>query len=165
MPTAQTVPTSGETNAITLADILVGLGAMEASRAEQVKLAEVQSGSTQEDIIRKGQMVPEEKLVQAKSQLYNIPFVDLETAPIAPAALAALSSEVAERFKVFPINTDVRDKSMTLAMADPLDLSAIEFIEQKTGLHIKPFAAVPSQIEDFIHRRCSFFGKKQGRFY
>ena len=153
MPTAQTVPTSGETNAITLADILVGLGAMEASRAEQVKLAEVQSGSTQEDIIRKGQMVPEEKLVQAKSQLYNIPFVDLETAPIAPAALAALSSEVAERFKVFPINTDVRDKSMTLAMADPLDLSAIEFIEQKTGLHIKPFAAVPSQIEDFIHTR------------
>src|SRR6185369_13434068 len=36
---------------------------------------------------------------------------------------------------------------------DPLDLSAIEFIEQKTGFHIKPYAALPSQIEDFIQTR------------
>jgi hypothetical protein len=35
-------------------------------------------------------------------------------------------------------------------MADPLDLSAIEFIEQKTGLHVKPRAAEATQIEDFI---------------
>jgi len=141
------------TSSITLADILVTLGALDAKRAEQVKLAEIQSGSPQEDILRKGQMVPEEKIVQAKSQLYNIPYVDLNSAPIAPAALAALPSEVAERFKVFPINIDLRDKSMTLAMSDPLDLSAIEFIEQKTGLHIKPQAALAKQIEDFIQTR------------
>ena len=35
-------------------------------------------------------------------------------------------------------------------MADPLDLSAIEFIEQKTGYHVKPRAALPAQIEDYI---------------
>jgi len=149
-------PVQNQTNGTsvpTLADVLVTLGVLDQSRAEQIKLAEVQSGSTQEEILRKGQMVPEEKIVQAKAQLYNIPYMDLETAPVAPAALAALPLEVAERFKVFPINIDVKDKSMTLAMSDPMDLSAIEFIEQKTGLHIKPFSALPAQIDDFIHTR------------
>ena len=153
MPTIQPAQNQSDGSAITLADILVSLGFLDNKHAEQVKQSEVQSGQTQEEILRKGQMVSEDKLVQAKSQLYNIPFVDLSSTPVAPAALAALPSDVAERFKVFPVNIDSRDKSLILAMADPLDLSAIEFIEQKTGLHIKPQAAVPKQIEDFIQTR------------
>ncbi len=137
----------------TLADVLVSLGALDAARAEQIKLAEIQSGSTQEEILRKGEMVPEEKIIQAKAQLYNIQFIDLTAIPIAPAALSALPPEVAERFKVFPVGVDRKDKSLILAMADPLDLSAIEFIEQKTGFHVKPRAALPSQIVDFIQNR------------
>lgn len=152
-PTAQPSQTPNNDTPATLADVLVAMGVMDKARADQVKLAEVQSGSPQEEIIRKGQIVPEDKLVQAKSQLYNIPFVNLESTPIAPAALAALPSEVAERFKVFPISIDTKDKSMNLAMADPMDLTAIEFIEQKTGFHIKPLAALPSQITDFIQTR------------
>jgi type II secretory ATPase GspE/PulE/Tfp pilus assembly ATPase PilB-like protein len=38
-------------------------------------------------------------------------------------------------------------------MADPFDLSAIEFIEQKTGLGVKPVAAEVQKIEDFIQTR------------
>src|SRR3972149_9105328 len=151
MPAAAAVPKTSVDKSLpngTLADVLVSLGALDKARADQVKLAEIQSGSTQEDIIRKGALVTESKLVQAKAQLYNIPYVDLLTTPVAPAALAALPSEVAERFKVFPISADRKDKSLILAMADPLDLSAIEFIEQKTGLHVKPRAAEATQIED-----------------
>ncbi len=137
----------------TLADVLVSLGALDKARADQVKLAEIQSGSTQEDIIRKGDLVPEEKLVQAKAQLYNIPFIDLTGLPVAPAALASLPQEVAEKFRVFPVSVDRKEKTMVLAMADPLDLSAIEFIEQKTGLHVKPNAAQPSKVDDFVQTR------------
>jgi type IV pilus assembly protein PilB len=153
MPTTQNMPKSSNGSSGTLADVLVSLGALDKARAEQVKMAEIQSGSTQEEIIRKGAMVPEEKLVQAKAQLYNIPYVDLGTIPVAPAALSALPSEVAERFRVFPVSVDIKEKSMVLAMADPLDLSTIEFIEQKTGFHIKPRAALPTQIDDFIQTR------------
>ncbi len=154
MPTAAPSPTTSNfDNSGTLADVLVTLGALDKTRADQVKLAEIQSGSTQEDIIRKGSLVPEEKLVQAKAQLYNIPYIDLATAPVAPDALSSLPSEVADRFKVFPISIDRKEKALILAMADPMDLSAIEFIEQKSGLHVKPYAALPSQIEDFIQTR------------
>src|ERR1035437_1548332 len=124
MPTTQSVllPLNDENQ--TLADVLVSLGALDQARADQIKLAEIQSGSSQEDIIRKGAIVPEESLIRAKSQLYNIPYVDLSTVPIEPVALSTLPSETAERFKVFPVGVDRKDKSIILAMADPLDLSA-----------------------------------------
>jgi len=153
MPAAKPTPISVNGSAGTLADVLVAIGALDSARAEQVKLAEIQSGSTQEEIIRKSAMVTEDKLVQAKAQLYNVPYVDLSTIPVAPAALSVLPSQVAERFKVFPVGIDRKDKSLILAMADPLDLSAIEFIEQKTGFHVKPRAALVSQITDFIQNR------------
>jgi type II secretory ATPase GspE/PulE/Tfp pilus assembly ATPase PilB-like protein len=158
MPTAQTVPAAPIDKSLpngTLADVLVALGAFDKTRADQIKLAEIQSGKSQEDIIKEGNLVPESKLVQAKAQLYNIPYVDLNLIPVSPASLAALPSEVADRFKVFPISVDQKDKSLVLAMADPLDLSAIEFIEQKTGLHVKPRAAEAAQIQDFIQNRYS----------
>src|SRR3989344_2900398 len=113
MPAAQTAQNSNGDSG-TLADILVAMGALDAKRAEQVKLAEIQSGSPQEEIIKKGSLVPEEKLIQAKAKLYNIPYIDLSTAPVAPAALAILPSEVAEKFKVFPVTVDKKDKSLNL---------------------------------------------------
>jgi type IV pilus assembly protein PilB len=142
---------NGDAN--TLADVLVRLGALDRTRADQIKLSEIQSGTTQEEIIRKSKLVPEEKLVQAKAQLYNISYIDLLTVPIDPNALSVLPSEVAQRFKVFPVNLDKKDKVLGLAMADPLDLSAIEFIEQKTGYRVNPFASEVSKIEDFIQTR------------
>ena len=153
MPTAQTAPNPTDTNIGTLADVLVTLGFLDKARAEQVKLAEVQSGSSQEDIIRKGNLVSEGKLIQAKSQLYNISYLDLRSTPADPAALSSLPAEVAERFKVFPVSIEPKTKVLTLAMADPLDLSAIEFIEQKTGLNVKPVAADPSVIDEFVQTR------------
>jgi type II secretory ATPase GspE/PulE/Tfp pilus assembly ATPase PilB-like protein len=150
MPNAASAQTDLSLPNGTLADVLVTLGALDKTRADQVKLTEIKSGNSQEDIIRKGSLVPEEKLIQAKAKLYNIPYIDLSTTPVAPDALSSLPSEVADRFKVLPVSIDRKDKSLVLAMADPMDLSAIEFIEQKTGLHIKPYAALASQIEDFI---------------
>lgn len=157
MPNAQPVVPAPvvDSSALTLADVLVTLGVLDKSRADQIKLAEIQSGNTQEYIIRSANMAPESKIVQAKAQLYNIPYIDLTTSPVAPAALAALPSQVAERFKVFPVSVDRRENSLVLAMSDPMDLSAIEFIEQKTGLHIKPKAAAVEQIEEFIQNNYS----------
>ncbi|MEK7550724.1 MAG: ATPase, T2SS/T4P/T4SS family [Patescibacteria group bacterium] len=137
----------------TLADILVTLGALDAKRAQQVKDTEIQSGTTQEDIIKKSELVPESKLVEAKAKLYNIPYIDLSTMPVAPDALSAISQEVAERFGIFPVALDRKDKALTLAMSDPLDLTAIEFIEQKTNLKVKPVAAEPAKIIEFIETR------------
>jgi type IV pilus assembly protein PilB len=139
----------------TLADILVEQGSLAADRAEQLKLSEVQTGKSQEEIIKQRNLVPEEALIRAKAAFYNVPFVDLANTPVNPDALATISQEVAKRFHIFPIVVDRVAKELTLAMSEPLDLSAIEFIEQKTGLRVKPQAAAPSLIEEFLASRYS----------
>ena len=86
---------------------------------------------------------------------FSIPYIDLSNLPASPEALAVLPQEVAEKFKVFPISVDSAGKQLVLAMADPMDLSAIEFIEQKTALRVKPQAAEASKIIEFIAGRYS----------
>ena len=138
-----------------LADILVTQGSLTEERAKQVKLAEIQSGKNQEEILKDQNLVSEEALVKAKAALYNIPYVDLSILPSSPEALSVLPQEVAEKFSVFPISIDAANHTLVLAMSDPLDLSAIEFIEQKTGYRIKPEAGIPSKIKEFVQNRYS----------
>lgn len=145
------LPDSNESKS--LVDILLAQGALTADRAKQVKLAEIQTGKPQEKIIIEQRIVNEDALIKARATLYNIPFVDLRAIPVSPQALAVLPQEVAKKFKVFPVSTDPAKKDLVLAMSDPLDLTAVEFIEQRTGYHIISQAAVPSVIEEFIAQR------------
>lgn len=138
-----------------LVDILVADRAIDQKTADQIKLTEVQTGKTQEEIVTSQNLVNEEVIVKAKSKLYNIPYIDLSTIPADPEALSVLPQEVAQRFKVFPVSVDKTNNELSLAMADPLDLSAIGFIEQKTNMRVKPQAAVTAKIEEFLSTRYS----------
>ncbi len=145
--TAQFSNTSGIAGDIkTLADILLSQGSITQEQARQIKFTEIQTGKTQEEIILEQGFIPEAGLVRAKSTLYNIPYLDLEKTPNSPEALSVLPQQVAQRFKVFPMSIDKNLKILNLAMADPLDLTAIGFVEQKTGYRVKPYAAEPSKI-------------------
>lgn len=134
----------------TLADILAEKGFIDADRAEKIKFAEVQSGKSQEDILKDQNIVDERQLTQAKAELYNVPFVDLSNVPTSPEAMSKVPQAVAQRFNSFPLSLDDAKGEIAVAMADPLNLTAIEFIEQRTKLRVKPFAAVPSQVENLV---------------
>lgn len=133
-----------------LADVLVAQGALDQARAEKVKLAEVQTGRPQEEILVSQNLVNETEITKAKAKLYNIPYIDLSTIPVSPEALSTLPQEVAARFKAFPVSIDPTNKQIIIAMADPLNLTAIEFIEQKTGYFVKPHAAEESKIDTLV---------------
>ena len=137
----------------TLADILVEQGALSRTRADQLKIAEVQTGKSQEEIIRSQKVVSNDALAKAKAAFYNVPYIDLAATPVNPAALAVLPQEVATKFKIFPVSIDKASRELGIAMADPLNLTAIEFIEQKTGMHVRPKAADPDLIEEYVATR------------
>jgi type II secretory ATPase GspE/PulE/Tfp pilus assembly ATPase PilB-like protein len=142
--------TNGPSN---LVDFLVAQKALSPQRAEQVRQAEVQTGKPQEEIIRQQKLVSEGDLTRAMAALYNVDYIDLATVPASPDALAVLPQEVALKFKVFPITLDRAKKELVLAMANPLDLTAIEFVEQKTGFRVRPQAAETSKVEEMIASR------------
>jgi type IV pilus assembly protein PilB len=142
-------------SATNLADILVSKGILTSDRAAQIKLAEIQTGKTQEKIITEQKLASEEDLIKAKAALYNVAYVDLNVIPVSPEALALLPQEVARKFRVFPVSVNSEDRELTVAMAEPYDLAAIEFMEQKTGYRVVPQAALPSLVDEFIAKRYS----------
>lgn len=140
-------------NGNSLVEVLKNQGILTEEQVEYVKLQELQAGSSEEDILLQGKLVSEKDIARAKSILYNIPFVDIQQEPISPEALALLPQSVASRFSVLPVSVDKSKKQLSLAMADPLDLTAIEFVETKTGMKVHPMVAVPSQVKQMINDR------------
>lgn len=138
---------TAQKNVRSFANTLVEIGALNPEKAKQVKLTSIQTGKSEEDIITSQSMVDETALTKGKAKFYNIPYIDIINTPVSPEALSTLPQAIATKFRIFPFTLDPATKTVSVAMANPLDLSAIEFIEQKTGYTVKPYASEPSKVE------------------
>ncbi|HEO71528.1 MAG TPA: type II secretion system protein GspE, partial [Candidatus Hydrogenedentes bacterium] len=67
-----------------------------------------------------------------------------------PEAVALISGRLAARHACIPVRAG--SGSIALAMANPLDLIAIEDIEHATGQQVRPLIARESEIMDAITR-------------
>lgn len=153
MPNPSAQPTSSPPTLETITDILAAEGVLTPAQLEQVKLEHVNTGKDLKTIIADHNFASEEQLARASARLHNIPFVDLAETGIAPEALTYLPRAVAELYTLTPFNYSREKNELSVAMADPLDLAAIEFIEEKSKAKIKPFQSTPSAIKAAIGER------------
>ncbi len=134
-------------------DVLVGQGKITQEQADSISYEKIQSKKSIEDLLTEKNLVSERDLVQARATFYHIPFVELEQTGVSPEALTLLPEGVARRYRMLPFSLNKKDNTLSVAMGDPLDLSAIDFAEQKTGFRIIPHYAVPSELDQKIMER------------
>lgn len=134
----------------TLSDVLLSDRLISRAQYDDIKVKTASQGVTDESIIRSEKLVPEEKISEAKAKLLGIPFISLETTSFSPQAIGFVPRAVVERFQLVPFMYDEDTKTLSIAMANPIDLEAISFVRQKTGLSIKTFAASPLDVERAI---------------
>lgn len=86
-------------------------------------------------------------IASALARQLKLPFAP---APLAPerAALALVARPLATRLRVVPLT--VRDKAVTIAMADPLDITAIDDLQFRTGRRIDPAVATPQAVQQAL---------------
>jgi hypothetical protein len=80
----------------------------------------------------------------------RLPLVDLKTEPIDPGAARLISKKVAMHNLCIPIRAEHR--SVTLVMANPLDLIAIEDVEMMANRQVEPAISTPTSIAEAIER-------------
>jgi len=136
-----------------LVDVLVKKGVISQSQADELLFQQINSGQKTEDLIEEKKIVSEKDLTQAKSDFYHIPFIDLDEIGVSPEALTLLPEGVARRYGMLPFALNQQENTLSVAMRDPLDLSALDFAEQKTGLRIIPHYATTSDLERKIAER------------
>lgn len=146
MPTDAVQPT----NTQSLSDVLLSQRAITQEQYNEIKVKSASQDTPEDQVIEQLSLVPLEKIIEAKAKLLGMPFVSLSTASFSPQALSFVPRAVAERFSLIPFFYDDKSKTLSIAMANPVDLDAVEFVRQKTGLSIKSFAAIPSEVAKAI---------------
>lgn len=136
-----------------VADILIAKGTLSQEQVNQLTLEQAGSSKTISQLIIEKNLASEEDVVRAQSELNNIPFVKIQDTGASPEALSMIQESVARRYSILPFTYDKASGDLSIAMADPLDMTAIDFARQKTGLNIKPFYAVPSDLERALTER------------
>jgi type IV pilus assembly protein PilB len=96
-------------------------------------------------LVKKG-YTTELDIAETLAYQLNIPFVDISSYPVDSNAVNLINEKLAQKYHVLPLcrNHDV----LKLAMADPLDLNAINDVRFSTGLQPQPCVATPSDIAD-----------------
>jgi type IV pilus assembly protein PilB len=98
--------------------------------------------------------ISEGALVRVLSESLGIPMVDLSLINVDPAALALVPSRVCERYEVFPVSVKPQPRGgrrqLTLAMADPLNVTAIDEIAFTSECNVVPAIAQISSLDQAI---------------
>lgn len=113
------------------------------------------TGAPIDELLSKLDKIDKKLLIQTKARHYNVPYADLDNIAASPEALSKLPESVAEHYEVLPFTYDVKTNVLSVAMADPLDLPAITFLEAKSGTKVKPYLAMAEVLADEIPRRYS----------
>lgn len=127
-----------------LDDILFKEGLLTQDQLSAIKLENINSGQPVEKILIQHNIVPLEKITEAKAQILNVPYIKIEGMPIAADVLNQIPEPAARRYSIIPF--DRRGDELLVAMADPLDIQISQFIEKRTGLRVKPYLAQADDI-------------------
>lgn len=138
---------------LTLLDMLVAEHALTPAQAGDIKVKGAMEGKNVEAILAQTKIVPEDKVAEAKARVLGVPYISLANTSFSPQAISLLPRAVVERFSLIPFFYDERDGVLSIAMANPVDLDAIEFVRQKTGLTVKAFAASPTEVQNAIDQQ------------
>jgi type IV pilus assembly protein PilB len=120
---------------------------------EQLEQAKKQQKSTGDPIdasLVKLGLISEGDLLTVLSRIYDMPAVDLRNFEFEPGIAELVPSDVATKFTALPIRKAGR--TLTIAMADPLNLYAIDDIKFIVGLEVQPVVATESAIRETIDR-------------
>ena len=142
-------------NSLSISKLLLEKKLINEDQFKKAELEFASSGKPEEEIVKELNLVSEKDLVRVKGELYKIPFIDLNETGAAPEVLQFIPRSVAERLVLIPFAVSPDNKTLSVAFADPLNLEAAEFVEVKSGLQVKSFIAVKSEIEKAIGERYS----------
>jgi type IV pilus assembly protein PilB len=113
------------------------------------------TGMSLDEIVERSGVVDSIGLTKAKATLYNIPFVTLKELASSPEALAIIPVSVSEHYQALPFEFDAKTQLLSIAMANPLDLQTIAFLEAKSATKVKPFMAMKDELVSEIPKRYS----------
>ncbi|WAM32301.1 GspE/PulE family protein [Caldicellulosiruptor naganoensis] len=140
-----------------IGDVLVEAKIITPQQLEEALKIQKQTNKKLGEILVEKGYITENELIEILEFQLGIPHIKLDVYPIDPKAVEAISESIARRHTVLPVSF-AEDGSLIVAMADPLNIFAMEDIEIYSGRRVRPRIAKASDIKRAIER---FYGKQE----
>ena len=96
------------------------------------------------------QIVTDFQLASAVADAYGVEAVELTNFPVDPSAMGKISLGLARRHQMLPIA--ITDNIITVAVADPGDVLALDDVRAATGLIVKPIVVTKDDLNRLLDR-------------
>ncbi len=103
-----------------------------------------ESGESLLATVLKRKLISEKDLMKIYAGSIDVPFVDLANVKVPRPTLAKIPERIARKYQVALFNP--KEGELGLAMADPEDFQAVDFIEKQLGASVPVYAAASTDI-------------------
>ena len=133
-----------------LGELLVEQGAVNRDELNMAIAYQKEKSGLLGEILVELKFATEEDIAHALTCQYGFPYLPLSNYEIDPDVIESVSENVCRQFCLIPI--DKIGKSLTLAMADPLNVQAIEDVELLTSCTVQTFVSTSTDIKNSIKK-------------
>src|SRR5205814_2934744 len=132
-----------------IADALVEDGLLSLRQVEELLLQQKKEGTRLLKLILQKSYVSEQDMAVSMGRVLNTPPINLARVSIAPEVVELLPRELAHTHKVVPVSR--LENKLFLAMADPLNVLAIDDVRRITKLQVAALIASEKAILDKLN--------------
>ena len=133
-----------------IGDLLIEKGYINQEQLDVALKEQLSTGKRLGSILIEKGVITEEQLTSCVSERLAIPKVSLSSMVIHPHVIQRVNVELARRYILIPIF--YIGNTLTIAMADPLNIIAIDQVKYQTGCEIKRAIASSSEIKAAIEK-------------
>lgn len=131
-----------------LKNFLIDTGATELKSFKALQKEAEDDPQKLEELLVKSNILSPSNLLQIKGHLAGIPFINLEKTIVDPETLRLIPENIAKTYNAVAYRKN--KNILEVAMTDPDNLQAIDFIKKKTGLEILPRLTNEASLENIL---------------
>ncbi len=132
----------------TLGDRLLETGRLTKSQFELANREKNRTGAKFGEILERLGFISHEEVLEFVGQQTETPYLDFSKSPIDGEVIKLVPEELARTSKLIPVDTE--GGRLTVAMANPNDINAIDRLRQITNLTVEPRIADEETILEFV---------------
>src|SRR5215210_1234108 len=134
-----------------LTDVIVELGLVPRERVDEAVEVARQTGATPERVLLDSGILSPDAHSRAVAERHGLDHLDLNVYAVDLSAAALLPAAAAKRYLAIPVAFS-GERALTVAMADPANVLAIDDVALMTGYEVRPAVASTDDILGLVSR-------------
>ena len=142
---------SGARKKIRIGDLLVEAGAITPDELQQALAKQKEEGGMLGNIIMDLGFISRELLITVLTTQMGIEYCEIQSVKIDENVIGLVPKDLVQKYKAMPIGfAENNPNLLQVAMADPMDLMAIDDISIASGLQVEPLLSFQDDVENVI---------------